>query len=375
MKIGDRVSFLNQTGGGKITGFQGKNIVLVQDEDGFDIPTPINEVVLVAQNDYSMEKMVRQEKKAEQKATGQTRSVKALMNDMSDTEEEEDYDPASRPVTYKEKAVERKGGDRLTALLAFVPVNEKELSQTRFESYFVNDSNYFIRYSLLTAEGAGWTLRSEAEVEPNTKAFIEEIGREDLNGMERMAVQLTAYKKDKPFILKQPVSMQLRLDPVKFYKLHTFQPNDYFEQNALLYTIVENDKVSRPVMVDAETIKEAMFGGNDEKTPKEEKPKEQPKHTADKDTIVVDLHAEALLDNTNGMSSIDILNYQLKKFRDTLEAYRKNPGKKIIFIHGKGEGVLRNAIVNELHYRYKRYSYQDASFREYGYGATQVTIK
>ena len=49
-------------------------------------------------------------------------------------------------------------------------------------------------------------------------------------------------------------------------------------------------------------------------------------------------------------------------------------GKKIVFIHGKGEGVLRQAIIHELNYRYKKYSYQDASFQEYGYGATQVTI-
>ena len=50
-------------------------------------------------------------------------------------------------------------------------------------------------------------------------------------------------------------------------------------------------------------------------------------------------------------------------------------GKKIIFIHGKGEGVLRHTIIHELNYRYKKCTYQDASFREYGYGATQVTIK
>ena len=81
------------------------------------------------------------------------------------------------------------------------------------------------------------------------------------------------------------------------------------------------------------------------------------------------------MDSISGMSSLDILNYQLKIFRETIDCFKGKKGKKIIFIHGKGEGVLRNAIVNELHYRYKKYSYQDASFQEYGYGATQVTIK
>jgi dsDNA-specific endonuclease/ATPase MutS2 len=87
------------------------------------------------------------------------------------------------------------------------------------------------------------------------------------------------------------------------------------------------------------------------------------------------LHADALLDTTDGMQPIDILNYQLTKFRETLNENADKKGQRIIFIHGKGEGVLRNAIINDLRYRYKKYTYQDASFQEYGYGATQVTIK
>ena len=91
--------------------------------------------------------------------------------------------------------------------------------------------------------------------------------------------------------------------------------------------------------------------------------------------VVVDLHADSLLDTTAGMSSADILNYQLTKFREVLASYKNKKGQKIVFIHGKGEGVLRRALVNDLHYRYKSYTYQDASFQEYGYGATQVTVR
>ena len=49
-------------------------------------------------------------------------------------------------------------------------------------------------------------------------------------------------------------------------------------------------------------------------------------------------------------------------------------GQKIVFIHGKGEGVLRQAIEKELRTRYKQHRFQDASFREYGFGATMVII-
>ena len=58
MKIGDKVRFLSETGGGRISGFKGNSIVLVEDEDGFEIPTPINEVVVVTDDDYSTAHMV-----------------------------------------------------------------------------------------------------------------------------------------------------------------------------------------------------------------------------------------------------------------------------------------------------------------------------
>ena len=95
----------------------------------------------------------------------------------------------------------------------------------------------------------------------------------------------------------------------------------------------------------------------------------------DSNVLEVDLHIGKLLDNTNGLNSTDMLNYQLDKFREVLEQYAGNKGQKIVFIHGKGNGVLRKAIEKELKTKYKSYYFQDASFREYGFGATMVTIK
>ena len=117
----------------------------------------------------------------------------------------------------------------------------KELLQTRFESYLINDSNYYLRYVYMTGENNAWTVRAEGELEPNTKEFIEEFGRDDLNGLEHCCVQMIAYKRDKTFLLKPTVNAQLNVDTVKFYKLHAFHDNDFFEQPALVYTLIEND--------------------------------------------------------------------------------------------------------------------------------------
>ena len=40
MKIGDKVRFLSEVGGGVVTGFQGKNIVLVEDCLLYTSPSP-----------------------------------------------------------------------------------------------------------------------------------------------------------------------------------------------------------------------------------------------------------------------------------------------------------------------------------------------
>ena len=228
MKIGDQVRFLSEVGGGRVAGFQGKNIVLVEDEDGFQMPMLINEVVVVGDEDYDTKHVV------EAKAS----SVKAALHAH---DEDEETEPADRPITFRAKPEERRGGDKLSAYLAFVPMDVKELSQTRFETYLVNDSNYYLRYVYMTAEGNAWEVRAEGEIEPNTKEFIEEFGRENLNEMEHGCVQMIAYKRDKHFLLKPVVNAQVRMDPVKFYKLHAFRENDFFEQPALIYPVIEND--------------------------------------------------------------------------------------------------------------------------------------
>lgn len=398
MKIGDKVKFLSETGGGRIAGFQGKDIALVEDEDGFQIPTPLSALVLAASTDeYRSAQSVASGKHnndAEESNQDFHKSVKSKINAFGDDEElEEESDPSDKEVTFTLTVEERKGGNVLNVYLAFVPEDSRTLSTTTFNCYIVNDSNYYLRYSLLTVNGQVVALHSEGEIEPNTKVLIEEMGYDSLNLFDKVAIQMFAYKRDKDFVKKPVVDVLLKIDKVKFYKLHSFRDNDFFEQPALLYTIIENDAKKQELSVDADSLAEGML---DRKTDNNDAQSKSPsgRTTAETyvrryadgkkgnpfvnktkgDVLVVDLHADAVLETTAGMSHVDILNYQLDVFRKTMEENKGNKGKKIIFIHGKGEGVLRNAVVNELRYRYKRCKYQDASFQEYGYGATQVTI-
>lgn len=403
MKIGDKVQFLSETGGGRIAGFQGKDIVLVEDEDGFQIPTPISDIVVMSSGDeYSSAKVLTKknsEGQAVETADPDTfnMSVKAKINAMSDdgVDDEEEYDAADREITYKAKVEERKGGNVLNMYYAFVPEDIKNFSKTSFACYLVNDSNYYIHYLYMSVEGTSFKLRGEGELEPNTKLYVESFGLDQLNEIDRVRFQLLSFKRDKDFVAKPVCDVQFRIDKVKFYKFHTFQSNEFFDDPALLYPIVKNDEVAQLKPVEADKL---IYVEDEENGVKQKKGNlnnvsagvsykklkgletlSTSKHAQSKksndDLEVVDLHADKLLETTAGMGTADILNYQLDYFRRVLEENRHNKGRKIVFIHGKGEGVLRHAILNELRYRYKNYPYQDASFQEYGYGATQVTIR
>lgn len=208
MKIGDKVRFLSEVGGGIVRGFQGKDVALVEGEDGFEIPMLIKECVVIQTDDYNI-------------------PLKSAQKPSAPEVEEEEEVEEDKPITYR--APEIRGNDVLNVFLAYVPQDVKAISSTAFDAYLVNDSNYFVDYLYLSAEGNSWTLRSRGTVKPNMKLHLEEFEKSALNGMERVAVQLLAYKDDRSFLFKPAVSQELRIDTVKFYKLHTFQPSDFLK--------------------------------------------------------------------------------------------------------------------------------------------------
>ena len=359
MKVGDKVRFLSEVGGGVVKAFKGKETVLVEDEDGFEIPMLVRECVVIDTDDYNI-KRKPQAPQAEASSSRNERKKVEPVNREPEDEPEITYRPA-----------ETKEGEKLNVVLAYVPQDVKAISSTAFDTYLVNDSNYYLYYIYLSAEGKSWKVRAQGNIEPNTKLFLEEFEKDVLNELEHVAVQLIAYKEDKTFLLKPAVNVELRVDTVKFYKLHTFTESVYFEEPSLRYAIVENDIPVRQVFADAESLQQALM---QKKTEDKTKPQPIVKQPRKNDIIEVDLHINELLDNTTGMSNSEMLEYQLDVFRKTLEEYKAKKGQRIVFIHGKGDGVLRNALLKELKSKYKTYSSQDASVREYGFGATMVTI-
>ena len=88
----------------------------------------------------------------------------------------------------------------------------------------------------------------------------------------------------------------------------------------------------------------------------------------------VDLHVHQLVKSTRGMSNFDIVNLQLDTAKRQLEFAIQKRIQKIVFIHGVGEGILKE----ELGYLFRKYEgidWYDADYQKYGMGATEVYIR
>jgi dsDNA-specific endonuclease/ATPase MutS2 len=98
------------------------------------------------------------------------------------------------------------------------------------------------------------------------------------------------------------------------------------------------------------------------------KPKER---TAPK--MEVDLHINQLVKNPKLLDNYEMLNLQLETAKRQLDFAIRKKIQKVVFIHGVGEGVLKEEL-GYLFGKYENVKYYDAEYQKYGLGATEVYI-
>lgn len=140
-----------------------------------------------------------------------------------------------------------------------------------------------------------------------------------------------------------------------------------FEANELMLSISGNSIENAIYNTDLEAVKREKESKKRKSAPTV-KPKERhaPK-------FEVDLHIHHLTKSSRGMSNFDMLNLQLDTARGQLEFAMRKRIPKIVFIHGVGEGVLRQEL-ETLFGRYNNVQFHDADYKTYGLGATEVRI-
>lgn len=373
IKPGDTVRYLNSVGGGKVIRVDGKMAYV--DEDGFETPVLIKDLVVVLPAGHE----------------SQVKGASLMFDQKAFDEGKSDKLKIEEPLPAKEISaqpdlplVETPHGDKMNLVIAFEPSDVKNLGKSTFSAVLVNDSNFFIDFIFLrrSAEERGWTLVFRGTVMPNELIDLVSLKHEDLPDYERIAIQCVVYKENKSFTLQPPVGVSKRLDLTKFHKFHCFRPGVYFENPVLEFPLVKDGNLTETVVSqrdDNETrlersIKELSdkFGGHQEKGKKKPNPSDNPNKLLP--LIEVDLHIGELTDSLAGLEPKDMLGLQLDTVRKIMNENRKRIGQKIVFIHGKGEGVLRKEVLALLKKEFPKAEVQDASFREYGFGATLVTV-
>ncbi len=371
IKIGDTVRYLNAVGGGVVRKIEGK--VAYVDEDGFETPVLVNELVVVLPAGH--------EKKAggpnlyfDQKAFDAARS----RSDKPSPVPEQRTQINDQRSAADAKVVETPYGDKLNIALAFEPTMIRDLGKSDFNAVLVNDSNYFLFFTFLrrSAEERGWHTVFAGEVAPNELIDLAVLRHGELNDYEKVALQYVAFKKDKEFELRNPAVISRKLDLTKFFKLHCFRPGIYFENPVIEISLVKDDKAQ----ADSASMVADYAASMAEARSKDSAPRKQQGRGKELSPykllplVEVDLHIDSLVDTTAGMENKDMLQLQLDTVRKTMKEHSKRKGQKIVFIHGKGDGVLRKAVRDLLKKECPKADLQDASFQEYGFGATLVTV-
>ena len=335
-KVGDRVDFLNDVGGGIVKKILDNKLVLVETEDGFEYP--VQERELIKSNRYSED------------------DVMIVAPDNRPKKVEEIFTDDVEVIT--------KDNEEVNIYLAFLK------KPKTIEMNLINDSNWYLLYVIQTFDGSRYTS-IPGMLQPNYIETIRNFADDELNGIKNFRVQLIFFRKI-PYDTKNPVAIDTNFNISRLFDEKNYTKNDFFEKNALLVPIIEENPMAEAIKKLKNQEVEKIVYQKEVKSKKINEPKKFEKKVK-QDLIQIDLHINELLDDTTGMSAAEMLEYQMDTFKKELDAAMKDKHiNKIVFIHGKGNGTLKNEIRNYL--KQNKLKYQDASFQKYGFGATLVFV-
>jgi hypothetical protein len=342
LKTGDRVKFLNDIGGGVLTAFLNKNKAMVRTTDGFEIPVMINELI-ADKGDFESEK-----KPTPQPETPGKAEIKAPVKKTRESSE------AKRLNTDEE--------------LCFAILPKSQGSD--LFAYMINNSSYHIHYVITTHGDEETLLFDQGVMDSRTQMKIKKFLPDNINQIIRFDIQILFYQDDF-FIPRDPVSLAVFMNPSEVYSGKALIENDYFDRKALVFSIINFKKkigFSSGGGMDVSKMLNDKIS-NDKPAPivrEEKKSKNEPEE--------VDLHIEEIVESITGMSNSEIIDLQMARFKISLDTAILHKTKRIVFIHGVGNGKLKFTLRKALDEKYPDLQYQDASFKEYGYGATMVII-
>ncbi|HXA03178.1 MAG TPA: DUF2027 domain-containing protein [Cytophagaceae bacterium] len=314
MRIGDKVRFMRSKGEGIIRRMIDQSTVEVEIEDDFLIPVLKSEIVIISQE----EGMAFREKRFEPQLNEQT--------------------------------IEKTQG----LYLAFIPFNDKQYSLT-----VVNVSSMDIFLSISKEEQNKFDCIFANSVASESFGKAGEFNIADFDHWPALVIQALYYKHGKS-LLKDPLNKKLKFKANSFFKSKQQVP--LLHKEGFLFRLDEENISFTP-----EEIRDRMFESN--------APKVSLEKIIQRPPIEVDLHVEKLVTNPAALSPSEMLDLQIKSFEKSLENALATGMEEIIFIHGAGNGVLKNHIHKYLSGNKEIKFFKDARKEKFGYGATEVRLK
>ena len=357
LKKGSKVKFLNEVGGGRVVEIINAKMVKVETNDGFDMPCLVEDLILVEEDasNYSSSSNPKKETKGTDISKTQNKQVKeeAILPYQNDSSS--DFVGGTKDAD----------GEKTDIVLALLPADPAHPTDKNIDLFLINDGDYRAFYVISKNSNAKVAPIGAGFIEPDTKLELGSLPQNELPLGLNLNIQLLFFK-NKEFTLKPAEQFNISVSAIKLLRPGAYVTNDFFDEKAMIVLLSGNKNEAE--IPDPMEIKEAML------MPKAaDRPSKPVKQASTLEEI--DLHIEELIDNHTNLTSGEILEIQLARFTTVLDGALKHKSGNVVFIHGVGNGKLKLELRKLLDTKYKHVRYQDASFKEYGYGATLVLIK
>lgn len=366
LKVGDKVRFLNEKGGGIVTRLISTSMVHVAIEEGFEVPVMVSDLIKIDPEgaaDRFFDRPVNV--KVKTPATGENAVDQKKKTNEEVAKEDESVDPVS--------SLYRQSGAGLAEGLYLIwePHDQKWLITGDLDIFLVNNTEYEAIFSFLLEEENGSYAGVNYEVVPAYSKFhIETITREDLEAWSNGVVQTIFYAPEMTGLL-QPLHAHFKIKPSRFYKDTGYHEFKLTGSKAIILHLgdIASQRITPGDHYNKMNIDPAVKQKLDVITPTAL----IDKHRTGPREAEVDLHISALRTDYSAMPQNEILQYQVDYFISMLESAIAYNYRKVIFIHGIGNGILKSAIITKLK-DYEHIELRKAPFVHYGNGAIEIGI-
>jgi hypothetical protein len=352
-KIGDRVKFLNETGGGVVTAIIDNQLVKVETEDGFEMPVLSKDLI----PDY-------REKEAEEISFSYQRATQKETPPAEEKPEPEEM--LVSDINPWGKVKEEEG-----FYLLFEPHEQQWVLTGEMDVILANHTPFEILYNLFLERDNKLEGIDYGSVPPESKIILATISRDETEQWLRGIIQIMIHE-NSPEKVFFPLHTVIDIRANRFFKEGSYQANTLTNGKAIISVIglraALREAVANTTAQKADAIPEKTLAAVKREIPFIEK------FCTAAGEAIVDLHIGEIVDNIAGLDSRDMLQLQMNHFRKALESAIAEGYRKVTFIHGVGNGVLKNAIIKELK-DYENLEGSMASISKFGVGALDVAIQ